>query len=48
MKEYLTAWVQENPEFLPARIAGGSGVTPGPRQGGAGGYGSNWSGSGRA
>ena len=27
MKEYLTAFVTENPEFLPARIAGGSGMT---------------------
>lgn len=39
MKDYLSAWVQENPEFLPARIAGGSGSAPGPRLGGAGGYG---------
>jgi hypothetical protein len=27
MKEYLSGFVTENPEFLPARIAGGSGVT---------------------
>ncbi len=27
MKEYLTSFVSENPEFLPARIAGGSGVS---------------------
>ncbi|MGD0498500.1 MAG: hypothetical protein ABSC23_08685 [Bryobacteraceae bacterium] len=27
MKEYLAAFVAENPEFLPARIAGGSGIT---------------------
>jgi hypothetical protein len=27
MKEYLTSFVNENPEFLPARIAGGSGMT---------------------
>jgi len=27
MKEYLTAFVTENPEFLPARIAGGTGMT---------------------
>ena len=27
MKEYLTSFVSENPEFLPARIAGGSGMT---------------------
>jgi hypothetical protein len=26
-KEYLTGFVAENPEFLPARISGGSGVT---------------------
>jgi hypothetical protein len=25
--EYLTSFVQENPEFLPARIAGGTGMT---------------------
>ena len=27
MKEYLTSFVSDNPEFLPARIAGGSGMT---------------------
>ena len=27
MKDYLTAFVNENPEFLPARIAGGTGMT---------------------
>jgi hypothetical protein len=27
MAEYLAAFVKENPEFLPARIAGGTGVT---------------------
>jgi hypothetical protein len=27
MKEYLTAFVDENPEFLPARIPGGTGMT---------------------
>jgi hypothetical protein len=27
LKEYLTNFVGENPEFLPARIAGGSGIT---------------------
>ncbi len=27
MKEHLAAFVTENPEFLPARIAGGSGMT---------------------
>jgi hypothetical protein len=26
-KDYLTAFVNENPEFLPARIAGGTGMT---------------------
>ena len=27
VKEYLTAFVNENPEFLPARISGGTGMT---------------------
>lgn len=27
IKDYLTSFVAENPEFLPARIAGGSGMT---------------------
>jgi hypothetical protein len=27
VREYLTAFVKENPEFLPARIAGGTGMT---------------------
>ncbi len=27
VREYLGAFIQENPEFLPARIAGGSGAT---------------------
>jgi len=27
MKDYLTAFVTDNPEFLPARIAGGTGMT---------------------
>ncbi len=27
LKEYLTAFVTENPEFLPARISGGTGMT---------------------
>lgn len=27
MKEYLAAFVSENPEFLPARIPGGTGIT---------------------
>ena len=29
LKQYLTSFVTENPEFLPARIAGGSGATNG-------------------
>jgi hypothetical protein len=33
-KEYLAKFVQENPEFLPARIAGGSGMTTTPRHSG--------------
>ena len=28
IKDYLSSFVSENPEFLPARIAGGSGITP--------------------
>ncbi|MBS1857125.1 MAG: hypothetical protein JST11_17270 [Acidobacteria bacterium] len=28
-REYLSAFVNENPEFLPARIAGGTGMTSG-------------------
>jgi hypothetical protein len=31
LKEYLTAFVNENPEFLPARIAGGTGMTATPK-----------------
>src|SRR6266567_2378084 len=27
VKDYLTSFVSENPEFLPARIAGGTGMT---------------------
>ena len=27
LTEFLSGFVQENPEFLPARIAGGTGVT---------------------
>lgn len=27
MGEYLAGFVEENPEFLPARIAGGTGMT---------------------
>jgi hypothetical protein len=33
MKEYLTGFVVENPEFLPARISGGSGVTSSQKAG---------------
>lgn len=38
LKDYLVAFVRDNPEFLPARIPGGSGVTSPPRQTGGGGY----------
>lgn len=31
LKEYLTKFVGENPELLPARLAGGSGATAGTR-----------------
>lgn len=33
LKEYLTTFVQDNPEFLPARIAGGSGAVSPSRSG---------------
>ena len=33
MKDYLTGFVSENPEFLPARISGGSGVTSSQKSG---------------
>ncbi len=33
IKEYLTKFVGENPELLPARIAGGSGASPGHKGG---------------
>jgi hypothetical protein len=36
LKDYLTRFVSENPEFLPARISGGSGITAAhkaPREG---------------
>lgn len=39
MKDYLTAFVNDNPEFLPARIAGGTGMTStlkAPNSGGEG------------
>ena len=32
LREYLAKFVAENPEFLPARIAGGSGASGGHRQ----------------
>lgn len=32
LQEYLAGFVQENPELLPARIAGGSGAQPTSRQ----------------
>jgi len=35
VREYLSTFVQENPEFLPARIAGGSGAASPQRSGGA-------------
>lgn len=31
-REYLSSFVQENPELLPARITGGSGVSAGQKQ----------------
>ena len=31
VREYLTQFVNENPEFLPARISGGTGMSSGPR-----------------
>lgn len=33
LREYLSAFVEQNPEFLPARISGGSGVTSPQRSG---------------
>ncbi|MBN9658677.1 MAG: hypothetical protein J0H49_10905 [Acidobacteria bacterium] len=38
LREHLTSFVQENPEFLPARIAGGSGALS-PQRAGGGSYG---------
>jgi hypothetical protein len=32
LQDYLAGFVQENPELLPARIAGGSGVQTGSRK----------------
>jgi hypothetical protein len=37
IREYLTTFVNENPELLPARMAGGSGATAGQRGGDGGG-----------
>jgi hypothetical protein len=31
LREYLAEFVHENPEFLPARISGGTGIASGPR-----------------
>jgi hypothetical protein len=31
VRDYLSGFVSENPEFLPARISGGSGVMPGQK-----------------
>jgi hypothetical protein len=36
MKAYLEKFVGENPELLPARVAGGSGASAGSRGSGAG------------
>ena len=32
LRQYLTRWAADNPEFLPARIAGGSGASGAQRQ----------------
>ncbi len=37
MREYLTQFVNENPELLPARMSGGSGASAGQRGGDGGG-----------
>ena len=37
LKEYLTGFVNSNPEFLPARIAGGSGIPSPQKEGSVGG-----------
>ena len=39
VSEYLASFVQENPEFLPARIAGGTGMTGTQKTAPASGYG---------
>jgi hypothetical protein len=31
VREYLAAFVNDNPEFLPARISGGTGMTAGQK-----------------
>jgi len=36
VREYLAGFVSANPEFLPARISGGSGVTAGQKTAGTG------------
>lgn len=36
VRDYLTSFVNENPEFLPARIAGGTGMTATLKAPGAG------------
>jgi hypothetical protein len=36
LKEYLARFVADNPELLPARVAGGSGASGAPRQGSGG------------
>ncbi|MCZ2075096.1 MAG: hypothetical protein LC130_08860 [Bryobacterales bacterium] len=37
LRDYLSNFVSENPEFLPARISGGSGVMPGQKAPGSSG-----------
>jgi len=37
MREYLSKFVAENPELMPARMAGGSGASAGQRSGSVGG-----------
>jgi hypothetical protein len=39
VREYLTQFVTENPEFLPARMAGGSGASGGQKAPAGGGSG---------
>ena len=47
MKEYLTGFVNSNPEFLPARISGGSGIPSTKRRRPAGRHRSTWTKFGR-